>query len=478
MASIKLQTINSAKWNAIERFSVQGIQFVLTLLMARLLTPGDYGVIGMLTIFIAISQSFIDSGFNTALIRTTNVKEEDFSTVFYFNFAISIICYLILFFAAPTIAFFFHQDILCPILRVYSVSLIINSLMAVQVSMLQIKLDFKSLAKRNVIATLLSGVAGVIMAYLGFGVWALVYQNILASLINLIFIVMICRWYPKTGFCKESFKRLGSFGSRLLAAGLLDTIYKNLTNFAIGKFYTSADLGYYTRGSQFATVPSNSINGVLSTVTYPILAKIQNDDVRLIHVYQKYIQISSLVIFIFSGLLCALAKPIILFTLSDKWSESIIYLSLFAFSSMFNHLSTINLNLLKVKGRSDLFLKLEVLKKTISVIILAISVPMGVLAICISKVIYCQIAILINTYYTGKLFNYGYIDQLKDFLPYFFKTVIACVPSFILTLTSIPNIVIILLGTTITLTLYYLMLKNDENMIELIKLVLDKIKKK
>ena len=471
MASVKEQTINSAKWNAIERITVQGIQFVLTLLMARLLTPDDYGVIGLLTIFIALSQAFIDSGFNTALVRTKNAVEEDYSTVFYFNFAIAIVCYTILFFAAPSIAAFFNQPILVSVLRVYSISLIINSLMAVQVSMLQIRLDFKSLAKRNVVATLLSGVIGVALAFWGFGVWALVFQNLVASLVNLVFIIYICRWIPTTGFCKDSFRRLGAFGSRLLAAGLLDTIYKNLTNFAIGKFYTSTDLGFYTRGAQFAQLPNSSINGVLGTVTYPILAKIQDDDERLLSVYRKYIQMSSMSIFIVSGLMCAMAKPIILFTLSEKWTGAIVFLSLFAFSCMFDHLNTINLNLLKVKGRSDLFLRLEIIKKSISITILAIAVPFGVLAICISKLIYNQVAVFCNTYYTGKLFNYGYLAQFRDFLPYFFKTVIACVPAYILTLSSLHNIVILILGTIVSLGIYYFLLRNDENMKELLSTI-------
>ena len=363
MSSIKQQTLESAKWNFIDKIATQGIQFLLGIVMARFLAPSDYGAVGMLAIFFAVSQTFIDSGFSSALIRKKDPTEEDFSTTFYFNFAISLVVYVILFLIAPWVSNFFNIPILCPVLRVQSVTLILNAVMAVQVSMLNIRLDFKSLAKRNVTASVFSGVCGVVLAYLGYGIWALVIQQIIAAVVNLVFICVVCKWHPQAKFSRKSFKELGSFGIKLLFSGLLNTVYANLTTFAIGKFYTAKDLGFYTRGIQFAHVPNSAINGVLSTVTYPILAKIQDEEERLIFVYRKYIRITSLCIFIFSGLICALAKPIILFTLTEKWAEAIVFLHIFAFSAMFEHISTINLNLLKVKGRSDLFLKLEIIKK-------------------------------------------------------------------------------------------------------------------
>lgn len=469
--SIKEQTLSSAKWNGIERLSVLGIQFVIQLILARLLSPTDYGIIGMLTIFIQVSQTFIDSGFQTALIRKTDVNEKDFSTAFYFNLFVACFFYAVLFIGAPAIASFFKQPLLSPVLRVYAISLVINSLMAVQVAKLQIKLDFKSLAKRNVCATLLSGLVGITLAYLGAGVWALVGQNISAALINLIFICYICRWYPKEHFSKLSFGYLWSFGSRILGAGLLDTIYKNATTFAIGKFYSAQDLGLYTRGSQFAHLPTQTVNGVLNTVTFPILSKIQDDEERLIGVYKKYIKTASLTIFFMCGVLAALGKPLVLLLLTEKWSGAIIFLQLFALGSMFDHLNGINLSLLKVKGRSDLCLKLEVIKKTISLSILIAAIPLGVLAICISKLIYNQIAVLINTYYTGKLFNYGYVQQWKDFLPYLLKTILSCLPAYGLTFVGLPHIVTIIIGTCISMVLYFLFLKKDDCFIEVFKTV-------
>lgn len=477
-ASIKDQTISSTKWNGIERITVNGIQFLLTLVLARLLMPTDYGIIGMLAIFIEISQTFIDSGFQAALVRKTDVNDKDFSTAFYFNVFVAVIIYFVLFCCAPAIASFFNQPILSSVLRIYSVSLFINSLMVVQVSMLQIRLDFKSLAKRNISATIISGVIGIILAYSGFGVWALVWQNIAASLINLIFICYVCRWIPRSPFSKQSFKYLWFFGSRMLGAGLLNTVYKNLTTLAIGKFYSADDLGYYSRGSQFAHVPTNTVNGVLNTITYPILAKIQDDETRLMGVYRKYIRMSSLVIFIMCGILAALGKPLILFFLTEKWSSAIIFLQLFALGSMFDHMNTINLNLLKVKGKSDLFFRLEVVKKTIALIILGISIPLGVLSICISKLIYNQIAIIINTYYTGKLFHLGYLQQMKDISPFLWRTIVSCFPAYALTFFDLPYIVTIIVGAIISLFLYWLMLRKNPDMIELIDLIKEKKAKK
>lgn len=461
--SISKQTLSSVKWNGLEKLGGQGIQFILTLVIARFLTPSDYGIIGILTIFITISQAFIDSGFSSALIRTKNPKVEDFSTVFYFNILIAVVAYALLFVFAPLIADFFSESIVCDVLRVYSVSLIINSFFAVHVAKLQIALDFKSLAKSRIVSVLLSGCIGIFLAYNGFGVWALVAQNLILSVINCIYIYGLTRWVPFSRFSTESFSRLGTFGSRLLAAGLLDVLYKNMSKFAIGKFYTSADLGNYERGSQFASLPNLSINGILNTVTYPIFARIQDDEERLLAVYRKYVQMSSMVIFIISGLLCVLAKPIIIITLTEKWASAIIFMQLFALGCMNDHLNTINLSLLKVRGRSDLFLRLEVFKKTTSILMLIAAIPFGVLAICISAIIYNQVAVIFNTYYTGKLFKYGYLSQVKDFLPYLFKTMVACVPTYLLTFSRLPDLVVLILGCLLSICLYCLLLRKDTN---------------
>lgn len=468
MGSVKEETLKGTKWSLVERFSVQGIYFVLGLIMARLLSPSDYGTVGMLAIFYAISGTFIDSGFGTALVRKIDRKEEDFSTVFYTNLAVSVVCYIILFIGAPWVGDFFEMPILCPILRVQSVNLILGALMGVQVAKLTIDINFKALAQRATLAAFVSGLVGIILAYSGFGVWALVIQSIISSLVNLVFLCYYCRWYPKAGFSRKSFKELFGFGSKLLASGLLNTIYSHLTTLIIGKYFSAKDLGYYSRGTNLATFPVSNINGVLSRVTFPILSKLQNDDTRLIGVYRKYICVTSLAIFFGCTLMAAIGDPLIRFLLTDKWAEAIIYLQLFSFSIMFDHVCSINLNLLQVKGRSDLFLRLEIIKKTISTIILFASIPFGVIGICVSKIIYTQIAVFINTYYTGKLFHLGYVTQLKDFSVFLLYSIVACVPAYVMSLLRLPYLLTLIFGPMVAVALYWLLLRRNPYMLELI----------
>lgn len=473
--SIKQQTLNGTKWAAIEKFSVQGIQFLLGIIMGRLLSPSDYGTVGMIAIFIAVSQTFIDSGFSNALVRKIDRTERDFCTVFYFNIFIGIICYIILFVFAPYIGSFFHTPILCPILRVQAITLILNSLMGVHYAKLTIDINFKILAQRSMLASLVSGTTGVALAYIGFGVWALVLQNLLYSIINLVFIWVYCKWIPREAFSKKSFKNLFSYGSKLLASGLLNTIYVNLTPLIIGRYFSPKDLGEYTRGSNLAQFPADNINSVLQKVTFPILVNLQNDDEHLIDIYRKYIRITCMLIFFGCLLLAAIGKPIVIFLLTDKWENSIIYLQIYCFSAMFQHISTINLNLLQVKGRSDLFLRLEIIKKTLSTIILFASIPFGVIGICVSKIIYTQLAVFINCYYTGKIFNLGYWMQVKDFLPYLGISVAACMPAYLFSFLNVNPIVSILFGCMTAPVIYWLALRKDPAMVEVLDIIKSKV---
>ncbi len=471
MESVRYTSLKSAKWSAIEKFSAQGARFVLGILMARLLTPGDYGIISMITIFIVITETFADSGFSLALVRQKSSSKEDISTVFSFNMVISIVCYGFLFILSPFIAEFFKVPVITSVLRVQSLTVIINSFMSVYVAKLTIDLDFKAIAIRSLLASILSGIIGVVFAYLDYGVWALVFQNIAAAIINLVFILIYCKWIPKLIFSKESFHRLFGFGRNILGVNIINRIYGNMTSIVIGRFFNSKDLGYYDRGTGLATFPVENANGILSKITLPILAKIQDDDERLINIYRKYISVTSLVIFFGCCLLASQAKPVILLLFTDKWNDSIIFLQIYSFAIMFDHVSTINLTLLQVKGRSDLFLKLELWKKTISISILFVSIPFGVVGICLSKVIYTQIAILFNTYYTSILFGLSYRSQFKDYIPYFLSASVACIPSFLISLSGLPNIYSLILGLLSSMSIYYIMMRKSEGMQEIKTLV-------
>lgn len=477
MGELRDKTVSGVKWSAIGRFSTQGIGFLIGLILARLLSPADYGVVGMVGIFFAIAQTFIDSGFGSALIRKNDCTDADYSTAFYFNAVVGLLCCVILSFASPIIADFFNTPILADIVIVMSINMFIGSLSIVQGARLTAAIDFKSQAKISLITTILSGILGIAMAYNGFGVWSLVWQGVFANLLRTVLLLIITKWYPKWQFSKESFRYLFNFGSKILTASLLHTIYANMTTMIIGKYYSARDLGYYSRGESLAALPSTNITGILGSVTYPILSKIQDDDERLIAVYRKYIAITSMVIFFGMSLLAALAEPLVITLLTDKWTNSVIFLQVFCFALMFDHLCQLNLNILYVKGRSDLVLKLEMVKKTISIAMIITSIPFGVLAICISRAIYTQIAIVINTYYTGKLYGLGYFAQVGDFIKYLFFSLVSVLPAYLFSFTEYHSIIVLVVGTLIACVIYWLLVRQDAYFVEIVSVCISKNKR-
>ncbi len=435
--SLKKKTVKGTLWSTVERFSVQGIIFVVMIIMARILTPADYGLVGMLTIFIAISQSLIDSGFSQALIRKQDRSEIDNSTVFYFNIGVGIILYNILFFSAPLIAKFYNEPLLIPITRTIGLSLILNSLVVVQRAILTVQLDFKTQAKASLSGAIISGVIGIWMAYSGFGVWAIVWQQISNFAVITALLWVLSKWKPIWAYSWKSFKGLFSFGSKLLASGLLDTMYRNIYLIVIGKVFKASDLGYYTRANQFADFASSNITGIFQRVTYPVLCTIQEDDKRLAEVYRKLLKTSAFVIFPLMLGLAAVASPMVITILTEKWLYSAVLLQILCFSQMWFPVHAINLNLLQVKGRSDLFLRLEIIKKIIGVAILCITLPFGLTALCWGMVANSIIALIINTHYTGKLIHLGFFAQMHDLVPILFLSGVMALAVF-LTVTFIP----------------------------------------
>ena len=390
------------------------------IVMARILTPADYGLVGMLAIFIAVSQSLVDSGFSQALIRKQDRSEIDNSTVFYFNIAVGFVLYLILFFCAPLIADFYNEPLLLPVTRAIGLSVVFNSLAVVQRALLTVKLDFKTQAKASLVGAIISGAIGISMAYAGFGVWAIVWQQISNLAIITALLWILSKWKPLWAYSWSSFKELFNFGSKLLASGLLNTIFNNLYLIVIGKFFKASDLGYYTRAHQFTDFASSNITGIFQRVTYPVLSTIQNDDVRLADVYRRLLKTSAFIIFPLMMGLASVAKPMILSFLTKEWLFSAVLIPILCFSQMWYPVHAINLNLLQVKGRSDLFLKLEIIKKILAVIMLCITLPLGLIPMCWGMLINSLIALVINTHYTGKLIHLGFFRQMQDLLPTLF----------------------------------------------------------
>lgn len=415
--SLKKKTVSGIIWSSIERFSVQAIQFLVMVIMARLLTPKDYGLVGMVTIFIAVAQSLVDSGFSQALIRKQNRTETDNSTVFYFNIVVGILLYLILFAIAPLVAIFYDSPELTTLMRVVCLSVVLNSLVVVQRALLTVKIDFKTQAKASLTAAIVSGVIGISMAYSGFNYWSIVTQQLVNLGLNTLLLWFFAGWRPQWIYSWASFRELFSFGSKLLASGLLDVIYRNMYLLVIGKVFTASSLGYYTRASQFAEFPSSNLTGILQRVTYPVLCQIQNDDERLAQIYRRFLRLSAFLIFPLLMGLSAVAEPFILILLKSQWLFTATLLQIICFSMMWYPIHAINLNLLQVKGRSDLFLKLEIIKKLLAVTVLCITLPMGLIAMCVGQIFSSIIALIINTHYTGKLIQVGFLRQIRDLLP-------------------------------------------------------------
>lgn len=415
--SLRSKTVKGVFWNGVGRFSVQGVQFILSLVMARLLTPDQYGIIGMLGIFIAVATSFVDSGFSIALIRKHDRTQTDCSTMFYFNIVVGLVGYLLICAVSPWIADFFNEPILQPLAKVVSLSIVVGSLTAVQNAQYAIKMDFKTPAKANLISTIISGVFGIVLAYNGYGVWSLAWQTIVRSAVNSLLLWLYSSWYPTWEYSWQSWKSMWGFGYKLLLSGLLDTLYREIYTLVIGKVYSARDLGNYSRAKHFAELPSAQLNGILSAVAFPMLCSIHNDDARLARVYRQYLRLIAFIVFPLMIGLAAVANPLIITLLTDKWVDVVILLQIICLSMMWYPIHAINLNLLQVKGRSDLFLRLEIIKKIIGVVMLCITVPIGLKAMVIGSVFTSLICLAVNTYYTGKLINVGYWMQMRDLLP-------------------------------------------------------------
>lgn len=418
--SLRNQTFQGVIWSAVERFSLQGVQFLIGIIMARLLTPDDYGLIGMLAVFMSVSQVFIDGGMSVALVQLKDRRESDFSTAFFLNLIVSIAFYLALFFSAPIIASFFNQPLLEEITKVYTFCLVINSLAAVNKTKLTIDVDFKTLAKISVTSAIISGVAGIYFAYSGCGVWALVIQAIVSAVLMTLLSFYYVRWIPNFSLITEdSFRLLFGFGSKLLIAQLISQVYTNLYSLAIGKKFNVASLGYYTRANQFTTLVSNNLTDILARVSLPVLSKVQDEDEQLVGIYSRYLKSAVFVVFPLVLGLCGIAKPLILILLTDKWAVSILLLQILCIGQLTTVVTQVNLNLLYVKGRSDLVLKLEILKKSIAFTILAFTIYFcDIIGVCVGLSFYSYIAVCMNSYYTKKMLNYGLLDQIKDVWPY------------------------------------------------------------
>ena len=415
--SLKQKTFSGLVWNFLETFVLQAFGFVQGVILARLLMPSDYGLIAMTGIFFAVSYTLMDSGFTTALIRKKERTDVDYSTVFVTNLVISLVLCVILCLCATWIADFYHEPLLQKIVYVNAVLLFLWSFVSVQTARLSIYLNFKAKSIINVIATVITGLVSIVLAYMGWGVWSLILPNFVSIAIRFILYWRYQHWLPKIGFSWETYKEYFAFGSKLMLTNLLNTIYSNVYPLIIGKYYSSSKLGYYTKGQNYASLSSAVLGGVIYRVTFPVLSKIQDNDDKLRDIYRRMIRVTAYVVFPLAALLFVLARPFVIALITEKWAPCIPYLQVLCFASMWNPIHSLNLNLLLIKGHSNLYLRLEVIKKIIGVFVLFITIPMGLLVMCYGQLLAAILFLIINTYYTGKFIKVGFFQQMKDLTP-------------------------------------------------------------
>lgn len=457
--SVAQKTVRTSFWAAIEKILTMGVQFVVSLVLARLLSPSDYGIIAMLNVFIQIAGDFISCGFENALIRKQNCTSKDYNTAFIFNAVVGILAYIILFISAPFISDFYEMEILCPVLRICSISLLLNAFTRVPYSILTKNLEAKKQAAITTYASFISALIGISAAYAGCGVWSLVYQQLASNIIMLVMFYIKTKWCPKLEYSKESMKYLWNFGSKMLATGIISSIYRNIYSIVIGKYYHSTSLGYFNRGQQTATLFPNIIESVLLKSSLPILAQLQDNNDRLIRVYREMIRLTCFITFPLVCLIGVLAEPFVDFILTEKWSACVIYIQIFAITSLLSPANSVNLNLLQVYGRSDYTLKAEIIKKSIGLIAVFVMLPFGVIWLSIISSTMGVFAYVVNLYYAKKLSGLKYFEQIKDMLPFAISSLIMYVVIFFLKDLINSSILQLLFGGILGLLIYIFITK-------------------
>ena len=417
--NLKGKTKKGLYWSFFNQFSNYGMNFIVGIVMARLLSPSDFGITALPAVFMAIASTIQDGGLANALIRKKEVTNKDLSTTFYYSICLGVVLYLTLFLSAPLIADFYHTPILVSLIRVTAIGFLYSPLITPQNILLRRRLDFKTLTKISLVTRVFGATVGIVMAYVGYGVWSLVISNLLAGMFTLLIAWLVVRWLPKYGWSKESFKYLWGYGNKFMFSAIIENLYSNIAPVFIGKYYSPAQLGIYNRAQGYASMPSQNITGAINNVSFPVLSKMQDDTEKLAYNYRRMLRLSAFVIFPIMLMLSALARPLVITMITEKWEHSIIFLQIMCFSMMWYPIHAINLNLLMVKGRSDLFFRLEIIKKITGISILLITLPMGLVPFCYGGIFSSMVALIINTYYTGKLIHIGYIKQMKDLLPIF-----------------------------------------------------------
>lgn len=410
-------------WSLLDKLLTHVISFLVVIFLARELSPVDFGLVGMLAIFVSVAEMLINGGFSSALIQKKDKVDVDYNTVFYINLGVSIFLYIVLFFFSPVIADFYNVQELTLISRVLFVSLLINALSLVPNTKLTIELNFKAKSKINLFALAISSIFSIYFALAGYGVWTLVFQVLIRSTLTLLGTFYVCNWKPKLNFSKDSFDQLFGFGSKLLFTGIIATVVNNLYSLLIGKYFSAKDVGYFTQGKGLAEILAGLVTSVLQSTTYPIMTAVQDDKERLLSIYKRVLNMTAFITLPVMVGFAMISNEFVIVFLTEKWLPAVPVIQWLCLAMMFLPISSLNLSILLATGRSDLFLKVDLSKLPLNLSVLILTIPIGIEAVVIGKFITMLVAFLMNTYYPGKLYGYGVFEQLKDMLPVIFSTV-------------------------------------------------------
>ena len=417
--SLKSKTIKGTAWSAADAFLGQGVTFLVGIVLARMLSPDEYGLIGICLIFNTVLSGIVDSGFSNALIRKKDCTDVDYNTMFVTNLTISIVLYALLFVSSPLVSQFFNRYELTSLIRVTGLVLLANALSITQITILTKRIDFKTKTKASLVSAIASGIIGIAMAFMGFGVWALVGQILSKQILYTICLWVLNKWWPSFTFSLKSFHYMWGFGWKLLVSGLLNNIWNQLYQVVVGKFYSPATLGQYTRGQEYASIFSSNLTSIIQRVSYPVLSEIQDDKHRMVEGYRRVIKMTMFVTAICMISLGAVAEPLIYCLIGPQWHEAATYLPLICISMSLYPLHSINLNMLQVLGRSDIFLYLEILKKIIGILPICIGIFVDIYWMLIASILIGFVSLYLNSWYTGKALGFTFWKQLRDIAPSF-----------------------------------------------------------
>ena len=481
--SLKDKSIKGIGWSAADAFLGNGVTFLVGIVLARLLSPSEYGLIGIVTIFTTVLTGIVDSGFSNALIRKKDVTNDDYNTMFITNMAISVLMFILLFACSPLIAEFFNRPELVDITRVMGLILVFQALSITQVTILTKRIDFKTKTKASLISAVSSGTIGICMAFAGCGVWSLVGQYLSQKLLYTFCLWIFNRWWPSFRFSMHSFRYMWGFGWKVMLTGIINNIWNQLYQVVVGKCYSPATLGQYSRSREYANLFSSNFTAIIQRVSFPALAEIQDDQERMVSAYRKVIKLTMFVTAICMISMGAMAEPLIYCLIGPQWHEAATFLPLICISLSLYPLHAINLNMLQVQGRSDIMLELEIVKKILAIVPLCLGVFVNIYWMLIGSIFYGIICVFLNTYYTGKHLGYSAWMQLKDVIPFYAVAFLVAIPVFLMKYIPIADWVILPMQIFADIALLFIIchlikLNEYKELISIIKSYMTKIIKK